>query len=583
MLAQALLRVGGRAAAAASRRRCFHSDYIRNNHFQSAGAGIKNCQAAAASVSSHNEYTGSYHLPLALWLAAAAAACGSSGVARAEVPAAKATTVIEEHHPPPGFVEELTQALGCTINLKSLLQNEKVVTDPSELELHGKPWNSYHKVLSMPDAVVYPTCTEDVVAVVKLCNKYKMPIVPYGGATSLEGHTLAPCGGVTIDFTNMKAIKVLNEEDLDITVQAGMGWVELNEILAEKGLFFPLDPGPGATVGGMVACGCSGSLAVRYGTMKDNVLRIQASIAKHCYICLTGVLPSGEVMSTGGRPRKSAAGYDLVRIITGSEGTLCVVTEVTLKLQRIPPYTAVASATFNGIHDAAKTASDTLHAGVPLGRCEMMDEVMMRAVNEANSRNMPEKVTLLYEFVGTPASVEEQVRLAEEIAKQNGSGDFVFTSDEEEKHKLWQARKEALWSAAVLNPDAEVMITDVCVPLSKLADLITETKEELKKSWLVAPIVAHAGDGNFHVFIMFDPDNPKDIQEALRLNKNMVKRAISMEGTCTGEHGVGVGKIAYLNDEIGPGGLKMMELIKRGIDPDNIMNPGKVVRLEGCR
>lgn len=454
--------------------------------------------------------------------------------------------------------------------LRAVLGEERVVLDPDEREAHAKPWNSYHKLDALPAAVVYPKSTEEVAAIVKACLRHRVPVTPYGGGTSLEAGMCPARGGVSIDMNLMKELKEVHEADLDCVVEPGVGWVELNERLQPLGLFFPLDPGPGATVGGMCATRCSGSLAVRYGTMRDNVLSI------------TAVLANGDVVRTSARARKSAAGYDLTRLLVGSEGTLAVITEVTLRLQRIPEASAVASCTFPSVRAAAATAIDVMHSGIQVSRVELLDEVTMRALNLANGWSRPERPTLLFELVGTPAYVAEQVARVQAIAQSHDGSRFAYADTPEEKVALWRARKEALWACYALKPGTEPMITDVCVPLSRLAECIDETKRELDATWLPCPLLAHSGDGNFHVLIFVDVNRPQDVAEAQRLAHNIVKRALAMDGTCTGEHGVGIGKREYLVEELGAQAVAMMGTIKKALDPAGIMNPGKVLPSRFC-
>ncbi|XP_044966713.1 D-lactate dehydrogenase [cytochrome], mitochondrial isoform X2 [Hordeum vulgare subsp. vulgare] len=401
----------------------------------------------------------------------------------------------ERKRVPQEFIEELASFLG-----------ENLTVDYEERSFHGTPQNSFHKAVNLPDVVVFPKSQDEVRKIVMTCNKYKVPIVPYGGATSIEGHTLAPHGGVCIDMSSMKKIKALHVEDMDVVVEPGVGWIELNEYLKPHGLFFPLDPGPGATIGGMCATRCSGSLAVRYGTMRDNVINLQA------------VLPDGDVVKTGSRARKSAAGYDLTRLIIGSEGTLGVITEVTLRLQKLPSHSVVS-------------------------RVELLDEVQIRAINMANGKSLPEVPTLMFEFIGTEAYALEQTLLVQKIAAEHHGSDFVFVEESNAKEELWKIRKEALWAGFAMKPDHEAMITDVCVPLSRLAECISVSKQLLDASPLTCLVIAHAGDGNFHTIILFDPSQEEQRREAERLNHFMVHTALSMEGTCTGEHGVGTGKM----------------------------------------
>ncbi|XP_066389456.1 D-lactate dehydrogenase [cytochrome], mitochondrial-like isoform X2 [Miscanthus floridulus] len=445
----------------------------------------------------------------------------------------------ERKHVPQEFIDELATFLGDNMTL-----------DYEERSFHGTPQNSFHKAVNVPDVVVFPSSQDEVQKIVMACNKYKVPIVPYGGATSIEGHTLAPHGGVCIDMTLMKKIKSLNVEDMDVVVEPGVGWIELNEYLKPYGLFFPLDPGPGATIGGMCATRCSGSLAVRYGTMRDNVINLRA------------VLPNGDVVKTGNRARKSAAGYDLARLIIGSEGTLGVITEVTLRLQKLPSHSVVAMCNFKTIKDAADVAIATMLSGIQVSRVELLDEVQIKAINMANGKNLPEVPTLMFEFIGTEAYALEQTLLVQKIANKHHGSDFVFVEEPDAKAELWKIRKEALWAGFAMKPDHEAMITDVCVPLSRLAECISTSKRLLDASPLTC-----------------QDDQRK---EAERLNHFMVDTALSMEGTCTGEHGVGTGKMKYLEKELGIESLRTMKRIKAALDPNNIMNPGKLIPPHVC-
>ncbi|XP_043698694.1 D-lactate dehydrogenase [cytochrome], mitochondrial-like isoform X2 [Telopea speciosissima] len=370
--------------------------------------------------------------------------------------------------------------------------------DYDERYFHGKPQNSFHTAVNVPDIVVFPRSEDEVSKIVRSCNNHKVPIVPYGGATSLEGNTLSPNGGVCIDMSLMKNVKVLHLEDMDVVVEPGIGWMELNEYLEPYGLFFPLDPGPGATIGGMCATRCSGSLAVRYGTMRDNVINLKV------------VLANGDVVKTGSRARKSAAGYDLTRLIIGSEGTLGVITEITLRLQKIPQYSVVAMCNFPTIKDAADVAIATMMSGIQVSRVELMDEVQVKAINIANGKNFPEVPTLMFEFIGTEAYSREQTLMVQKIASEHNCSNFVFAEDPEAKKELWK---------------------DVCIPLSRLAELISRSKQEIDASPLVCTVVAHAGDGNFHTMILFDPNKEEQKREAERLSHFMVHTALSMEGT----------------------------------------------------
>ncbi|TVU41506.1 hypothetical protein EJB05_15032 [Eragrostis curvula] len=419
----------------------------------------------------------------------------------------------ERRRVPQEFIDELASFLG-----------ENLTVDLEERTFRGTPQNSFHKAVNVPDVVVFPSSQDEVQKIVMTCNKYKVPIVPYGGATSIEGHTLAPHGG------------------------------------------------PGATIGGMCATRCSGSLAVRYGTMRDNVINLRA------------VLPNGDVIKTGSRARKSAAGYDLARLIIGSEGTLGVITEVTLRLQKLPSHSVVAMCNFQTIKDAADVAIATMLSGIQVSRVELLDEVQIRAINMANGKNLPEVPTLMFEFIGTEAYALEQTLLVQKIASEHHGSDFVFVEEPDAKTELWKIRKEALWAGFAMKPDHEAMITDVCVPLSRLAECISASKKLLDASPLTCLVIAHAGDGNFHTIILFDPSEEEQRKEAERLNHFMVHTALSMEGTCTGEHGVGTGKMkaSYLEKELGIESLRTMKRIKAALDPNNIMNPGKLIPPHVC-
>ncbi|XP_027929614.1 D-lactate dehydrogenase [cytochrome], mitochondrial [Vigna unguiculata] len=453
--------------------------------------------------------------------------------------------------------------------LKIICQ-DNISVDYDERYIHGKPQNSFHKAVNIPDVIVYPRSEEEVSKVVNLCNIHKVPIVPYGGATSIEGHTLSPHGGVCIDMSLMKTVKALHVDDMDVVVEPGIGWMELNEYLEPYGLFFPLDPGPGASIGGMCATRCSGSLAVRYGTMRDNVISLKV------------VLANGDIVKTASRARKSAAGYDLTRLMIGSEGTLGLITEVTLRLQKIPQHSVVAMCNFPSVKDAADVAIATMRSGVQVSRVELLDEVQVKAINIANGKNLPECPTLMFEFIGTEAYAREQTQIVRKIVSEHNGSDFVFAEEPEAKKELWKVRKEALWACFAMEPDLEAMISDVCVPLSHLGDLISRSKKELDASPLVCTVIAHAGDGNFHTVILFDPSQEEQRREAERLNQFMVHAALSLEGTCTGEHGVGTGKMKYLEEELGVEALRTMKKIKSVLDPNNIMNPGKLIPPHVC-
>ncbi|KAG9698947.1 hypothetical protein KCU95_g1814, partial [Aureobasidium melanogenum] len=451
--------------------------------------------------------------------------------------------------------------------VQTKLGEDSITTDDDELHRHGfSEWSTIN-VDVLPIAVLYPKSTEEVSEIAKVCYKYKIPIVPYSGGSSLEGNFSAPYGGFCIDFAFMDKIVALHEDDLDVVVQPSIGWMKLNEEIAHTNLFFPVDPGPSAQIGGMTGTNCSGTNAVRYGTMKDNVLN------------LTVVLADGTIIKTKRRPRKSSAGYNLTGMFIGSEGTLGIVTEITLKLQVIPQETSVAVVTFPSIRDAASAASRIIKAGVPIGAMEIMDEVQMSVVNKSKStkkvwREVP---TMFFKFSGTKAGVRENVDLVKKLSKQCKSLDFEFTADPEEQKKLWSARKESLWSMLALRKgDEEVWSTDVAVPLSRLPDIVEVSKREMDELGLFASVLGHVGDGNFHESIMYDGKNPEEKKKVEECVTRMVDRALEMEGTCTGEHGIGLGKKNSLVKELGLDTIGVMQKVKMALDPNWLMNPGKV-------
>jgi D-lactate dehydrogenase (cytochrome) len=429
---------------------------------------------------------------------------------------------------------------------------------------HGRD-ESYHAPHA-PDAVVFAHSTEEVAETVKLCAAHKVPVIAYGTGTSLEGQVAALRGGVCIDLSQMNKVLRVSVEDLDVTVEPGVTRKQLNEHLRDTGLFFPIDPGADASIGGMTATRASGTNAVRYGTMRENVLT------------LTVVLADGRVIKTGRRARKSAAGYDLTRLFVGSEGTLGIITEITLRLYGIPQAVSSAMCSFPTIEDAVNTVILTIQSGIPVARIELADDVQMKAITLHSKLDLPIANTLWLEFHGTEASVAEQAEMVQAIAKEHGGDNFSWTTKPEDRKRLWQARHDAAYANKILAPGKQLWATDVCVPISRLAECISETKKDIADSFMLAPLVGHVGDGNFHLTLMLDPDDPKDIAEAERLNTRLVARALALEGTCTGEHGVGYGKIDFLQAEHGEA-LSVMRLVKKALDPDNIMNPGKIVRM----
>lgn len=420
-----------------------------------------------------------------------------------------------------------------------------------------------------PDAVVFPQTTEEVSEIVRLCAAHRVPVIPYGAGTSLEGHVNAPFGGVSVDLSMMKTVVAVHPEDLDCTVEAGVTRKELNEYLRDTGLFFPIDPGADASIGGMVSTRASGTNAVRYGTMKDNVLS------------LTVVTAQGEIMKTARRAKKSSAGYDLTRLFVGSEGTLGIVTEITLRLYGIPEAISAGVCPFPDIKACCDAAIMTIQSGIPVARIELVDELGIRAVNLHSRLGLPEKPMLLVEFHGSDEGVKEQAARFGEIAAEFGGGPFEWATRPEERTKLWQARHDAYWACFTLRPGAKAIATDVCVPISRLAECVNETHADIAASNLVSPIVGHVGDGNFHCNLLVDTDDADEVRRAEAFLERLVRRGLAMEGTCTGEHGIGQAKMKFMSEEHGPAALAAMAAIKQALDPAGIMNPGKLVPLKG--
>ena len=415
-----------------------------------------------------------------------------------------------------------------------------------------------------PDAVIFPANTEEVQEIVRICATHRVPIIPFGTGTSLEGHVNAPAGGISLDFSQMNQILAVHPEDMDATIQPGVTRKALNTHLRATGLFFPIDPGADASLGGMAATNASGTCAVRYGTMKENVLALKA------------VLPSGEIVTSAKRARKTSAGYDLTRLIVGSEGTLGLITELTLKLQGIPEATSAATCSFPDVEAACNAVIATFQYGLPVARIELLDALQVKACNAYSKLSLPETPLLLLEFHGTDAGVTEQAEVFGEIAGEFGGTGFTFTTREEERTALWQARHDAYWAALQLRPGAQGISTDVCVPLSQLANCVGAAQEKLAELGFTAPVVGHVGDGNFHTLLLIDMDNKDEIAKAEGFVGWLNDLAISMDGTCTGEHGIGQGKAKYLERELGGEAIAMMGAIKRGVDPLNIFNPGKM-------
>jgi D-lactate dehydrogenase (cytochrome) len=441
---------------------------------------------------------------------------------------------------------------------------DRLTTNQTIRDRHGT--DESHHAPKSPDAVVFPQTTDEVIDIVNICREHRTPIVPFGVGTSLEGHIAALHGGVCVDLGQMNAVLSVHAEDLDVTVEPGITRKELNEYLRDTGLFFPIDPGANATIGGMTATRASGTNAVRYGTMRENVLSLGV------------VLPDGRYIRTGKRARKSSAGYDLTRLFVGSEGTLGIIVDVTLRLYGIPETISAAICSYPSVDDAVNTTILTIQSGVPIARIELVDEVQMRALNNFSDLGYAERPTLFFEFHGTEAGVAEQIESVRAISDDFGGADFAWASRPEDRNKLWQARHDAHYANMQLRPGAKAWPTDVCVPISRLAECIAETRKDIEESGLLAPIVGHVGDGNFHVDMVLDPDDAEEVGRARALNERLVSRALEMEGTCTGEHGVGYGKIDNLFAEHGAA-LDIMRDLKRTIDPLNLMNPGKIVQL----
>jgi D-lactate dehydrogenase (cytochrome) len=456
---------------------------------------------------------------------------------------------------------ELDAALHA--DLQQLL-GDRVSTSRGVREHHGKD-ESYYPYAA-PEAVVFPRSTEEVRDIVEICRRYHTPMIPYGVGTSLEGHILATSGGVCIDMSQMNKVLAVHAEDMDATVQAGVTRKQLNEEIRHAGLMFPIDPGADATIGGMAATRASGTNAVRYGTMRENVLS------------LTVVTADGRVIRTSRRPRKSAAGYDLTRLLVGSEGTLGVITEVTVRLYAVPEAMSAAVCSFKDMKGAVDTVIQTLQTGIPIARSEALCGLTMKAINAYNKTAYKEQPTLFLEFHGTEAGVAEQAQLVQEIAREHGGEGFEWATRPEDRNRLWSARHQAYFAGLQLRPGTRAVSTDVCVPISRLTECIVETARDIERASMPIPLFGHVGDGNFHCMVLVRPDSEADLAEAKVFNERLVDRALSMEGTCTGEHGIGAGKITSLKKEHGDA-VDLMVAIKRTFDPENLMNPGKVVPL----
>jgi D-lactate dehydrogenase (cytochrome) len=439
----------------------------------------------------------------------------------------------------------------------------RLVTSSAVREQHGNTltWIGNQP----PDAVIFPQTTEDVQKIVGICAAERVPMIAFGTGTSLEGQVNAPRGGVCLDFRDMNRALAVHAEDLDCVVQPGITRKQLNEQLRDQGVFFPIDPGADASLGGMASTRASGTNAVRYGTMKDNVLALKV------------VLANGEVMSTARRAKKTASGYDLTHLMVGAEGTLGIITELTLRLTGIPEVIASGICPFPSVEAACNTTIQTIQSGIPVARIELLDTLQVRASNAYSKLSLPETPMLFVEFHGSEVSVAEQTQRFGEIAAEFGGGPFERATQPEERTRLWQARHDAYWAQVALRPGTHALATDVCVPISRLAECVTQTQRDIAANNLVAPIVGHVGDGNFHVGLMVDLNDNDEVARVHSFLERLIERALAMDGTCTGEHGVGQGKMKYLMAEHGEPALDTMRAIKRALDPLDIMNPGKIV------
>src|SRR3954467_15640843 len=466
--------------------------------------------------------------------------------------------------PTPRFRPDDATVTAITAELQKRF-GDRVVTNLAVRRQHGHTLTWIEN--QPPDLVVYPQTTAEVSEMVRLCAAHGMPLIPFGAGTSLEGHVNAPYGGVSVDTSRMKRIIAVHAEDLDCVAEPGVTRKELNEHLRDLGLFFPIDPGADASLGGMAGTRASGTNAVRYGTMRDNVL------------ALTVVLPNGDVIRTARRAKKSSAGYDLTRLFIGSEGTLGVITEITLKLHGIPEAVSAGVCPFPSIRAACEAVIVTIQSGIPVARIELLDALQVRASNLYSKLSLPETPTLFLEFHGSEAGVAEQAERFGEIAAEYGGGPFEWATKAEDRTRLWQARDDVYLASIARRPGAKGVATDVCVPISRLADCVEETRREIDELGLLSPIAGHVGDGNFHCMPLVDMDDPDEVARAELFIERLVERALAMGGTCTGEHGVGQKKMKYLEAEHGPEALELMRVLKRAIDPKNIMNPGKVVAI----
>jgi len=450
-------------------------------------------------------------------------------------------------------LNELTELLGTRLSTSEAIRDH---------HSHDESWHPAH----LPDAVCFVNSAEEVSRTISICSRHRIPVIAFGTGTGLEGGTVAHKGGICIDTSKMNAILQVNTEDMDCTVQAGVTRKQLDNYLHDSGLFFPIDPGADASLGGMAATRASGTTAVRYGTMRENVLSLKA------------VMADGSIVTTGHRARKSAAGYDLTHLFIGSEGTLGIIVELTLRLHGKPEAISSARVYFDDVDGAVNTAIQTIQSGIPIARVELLGAAQMKAVNEYSGTSYPEKVALFLEFHGSNASVKEQAETVGEICTDFGGSDFEWTAYEEERREMWDARHSAAYAAMAVKPGTKLYATDVCVPISRLADCIRETRDDVERSAeITAFLLGHIGDGNFHYVFLIDPDDPSEYELVQQLSERMVQRAIRMGGTCTGEHGIGLGKRNFLQLEFGEEAVALMRTIKSAMDPHDILNPGKLV------
>jgi len=460
---------------------------------------------------------------------------------------------------------EQRNAAAAAIAALAARYGNRLVTSPALREQHGHTTTWIKN--QPPDAVMFPQSAEEVQEVVRVCAAHRVPVIGFGQGTSLEGQVNAPRGGICLDFRDMNRVLAVHAEDLDCVIEPGITRKQLNEYLRDTGVFFPIDPGADASLGGMAATRASGTNAVRYGTMKDNVLALKA------------VLANGEVISTGHRAKKSSAGYDLTRLMIGAEGTLGIITELTLRLSGIPEAISSGVCAFPSVEAACNATILTIQSGIPIARIELLDALQVKACNAYSKLSLPETPMLFVEFHGSETSVAEQSERFGEIARELGGGPFDWATKAEDRSRLWQARHDAYWAAIGIRPGIGALSTDVCVPISRLAECVTQSQRDLDESRLIAPIVGHVGDGNFHVLLLVDQRDADEVRRAHGFLERLVDRALAMDGTCTGEHGVGQGKMKYLPAEHGAPALDVMRAIKRALDPLDIMNPGKIFEM----